>query len=112
MIVTIQNGLGAAERIARSIDPKNVVIGVAGGFGASVRGPGHVHHNGMELIRLGEMTGPVTPRLEKVAKVWNDAGFRVKAFDDIDQLVWEKFVCNVTYKIGRASGRERVCPYV
>ena len=97
MIVTIQNGLGAAERIARSIDPRNVVIGVAGGFGASVRGPGHVHHNGMELIRLGEMTGPVTPRLEKIAKVWNDAGFRVKAFDDIDQLVWEKFVCNVTY---------------
>src|SRR3546814_2015794 len=86
MIVTIQNGLGAAERIAQSIDPRNVVIGVAGGFGASVRGPGHVHHNGMELIRLGEMTGPVTPRLERVAEVWNDAGFRVRSEEHTSEL--------------------------
>src|SRR3546814_2583609 len=55
MIVTIQNGLGAAERIARSIDPKNVVIGVAGGFGASVRGPGHVHRS--EERRVGKECG-------------------------------------------------------
>ena len=35
-----------------------VVIGVAGGFGASIVGPGHVHHNGWELVRLGERNGP------------------------------------------------------
>ena len=29
--------------------------------------------------------------------MWRDAGFNVRCFDDIDQLVWEKFVCNVTY---------------
>ena len=29
--------------------------------------------------------------------MWRDAGFNVKCFDDINQLVWEKFVCNVTY---------------
>ena len=59
--------------------------------------PGHAHHNGMELLRLGEFEGGITERLERIAKVWRDAGFNVKCFEDINQLVWEKFVCNVTF---------------
>ena len=97
LVLTIQNGLGAAERICRYLPPGNVLLGVAGGFGASIRGPGHAHHNGMELIRLGELGGGITDRLERIGRVWRDAGFNVKCFDDIDQLVWEKFVCNVTF---------------
>ena len=97
LVLTIQNGLGAAERICRHLPPDNVLLGVAGGFGASIRGPGHAHHNGMELVRLGELGGGITERLERVGGVWRDAGFNVKCFDDINQLVWEKFVCNVTY---------------
>lgn len=96
-ILTIQNGLGAAERIIQYRDPDNILVGVAGGFGASMKGPGHVHHNGMELIRLGEMKGRVSERLEEIARIWRDAGFNVKTFDDIEQLVWEKFICNVTF---------------
>jgi 2-dehydropantoate 2-reductase len=48
-------------------------------------------------VRLGELAGPVTPRLEAVARAWRSAGFRVKTFDDIDQLVWEKLICNVCF---------------
>jgi 2-dehydropantoate 2-reductase len=51
----------------------------------------------MELVRLGEFGGPITPRLKKVEQLWNGAGFRVKVFDDIDQLVWEKLICNCAY---------------
>ena len=97
LVLTIQNGLGAAERICRHLPPDNVLLGVAGGFGASIRGPGHAHHNGMELVRLGELEGGITARLERVGDVWRGAGFNVRCFDDINQLVWEKFVCNVTY---------------
>ena len=50
----IQNGLGAADRIAEVIDTSQVMIGVVGGFGASIKQPGHAHHNGMQLVRLGE----------------------------------------------------------
>ena len=97
LVLTIQNGLGAAERICRHLPPDNVLLGVAGGFGASIRGPGHAHHNGMELIRLGELGGGITERLERIGHVWRDAGFNVRCFEDINQLVWEKFVCNVTF---------------
>ncbi len=97
LILTIQNGLGAGERIRRHLQVDNVLLGVAAGFGASMVAPGHVHHNGMALIRIGEMTGGLSERVESVAQAWRDAGFNVRAFADINQLIWEKFVCNVTF---------------
>jgi 2-dehydropantoate 2-reductase len=56
-----------------------------------------VHHNGWELIRLGERRGPATPRIERVAESWRAAGFRVQTFDDAGPLVWEKLVCNAAF---------------
>ncbi|MEM7252214.1 MAG: 2-dehydropantoate 2-reductase [Pseudomonadota bacterium] len=97
VILTIQNGLGAAERISQYRSPDNILIGVAGGFGAAMKGPGHAYHNGMQLIRIGEMNGGLTERVEEVASVWRDAGFNVKGYDDVHQLIWEKFICNVTF---------------
>ena len=97
LVLTIQNGLGSPDRVARILGRDRVAVGVAGGFGASVVAPGHVHHNGWELVRLGELAGPVTPRIERAAEVWRKAGFTVRTYDDIDQLVWEKLVCNVAF---------------
>jgi len=97
VILTIQNGLGAADRIAAAIPTEQVMIGVVGGFGASMKGPGHAHHNGMQLVRIGEMTGGESERLARVVKVWEDGGFTAKGYADIDQLIWEKFICNCTF---------------
>ncbi|WP_282610903.1 ketopantoate reductase family protein [Pelagibius sp. Alg239-R121] len=97
LVLTIQNGLGSGERIAEHLPVANVLLGVADGFGASMKGPGHVHHNAMNLIRIGEMQGGLSERLETVASIWRDAGFNVRAFADINQLIWEKFICNCTF---------------
>ena len=99
-VVTIQNGLGAAARITQHIPSDAVVVGVAQGFGAAMVGPGHSHQNGMKMLRLGELSNAHEPsgetaRLDKVATIWADAGFPVQTFGDIDQLIWEKFICNV-----------------
>ena len=96
-VLSIQNGLGGPDAAAEILGRERVMVGVVGGFGASMKGPGHAHHNGMELVRLGEFGGPITPRLKKVEQTWSGAGFRVKVFDDIDQLVWEKLICNCAY---------------
>jgi len=97
-VLSIQNGLGGPETAASVLGKDRVMVGVVGGFGASMRAPGHAHHNGMELVRLGEYGGMsgggITARLKQVEEVWASAGFRVKVFDDIDQLVWEKLICN------------------
>jgi 2-dehydropantoate 2-reductase len=95
LVLTIQNGLGAGERIAQYMPTDNVLLGVAEGFGASIKGPGHIHHNAMRQIRIGEMNGGMTDRLVWVESLWQAAGFKAAAFADIHQLVWEKFICNV-----------------
>lgn len=106
VVLSIQNGLGGPDTAARVLGRERVMVGVVGGFGASMRAPGHAHHNGWELVRLGELDGPVTPRLERVAELWRSGGFRVKCFDDIQQLVWEKLICNVCFS-GTCAVTER-----
>lgn len=97
LVITIQNGLGSAERVVEVLGGKQVAVGIVGGFGASMRGPGHVHHNGWELVHFGELQGAATPRLEHAAEIWRSAGFKVKTYDDIPRMVWEKFICNVCF---------------
>lgn len=96
-ILTIQNGLGSADKVAEVVGSKRVLMGVVGGFGASMKGPGHAHHNGMEFLRLGEMDGGMSARLETVKQAWEAGGFKVLTFDDIHKMVWEKLICNCTY---------------
>jgi 2-dehydropantoate 2-reductase len=96
-ILAIQNGLGSADIVADVVGSKRIMLGVVGGFGASMKGPGHAHHNGMEFLRLGEMDGGMTERLETVANAWRQGGFKVLTFDDIHKMIWEKLICNCTY---------------
>lgn len=96
MVLAIQNGLGSGARIANHISRKHILLGVAQAFGASMKGPGHAHHNGMDQMRIGEMTGGNTARLSSVVDMWQGAGFNTEGYEDINRVIWEKFVCNVT----------------
>ena len=96
IVMAFQNGLGAGERVARRIPEEHIVIGIAEGFGSSIPEPGHVHHEGMRLIRIGEMNGGLTDRVQQIAQSWHEAGFNVRAFADVTLMIWEKFLCNVT----------------
>lgn len=96
-VLTIQNGLGSTEQIAPYIALDKVLLGVAEGFGASMRGPGHAHHNAMKQIRLGEINGGLTPRLHHLETMFCQAGLAAAAYADLDRLIWEKFICNVTF---------------
>jgi 2-dehydropantoate 2-reductase len=57
----------------------------------------------MRLIRIGEMRGGLTDRVQEIERVWHNAGFNVRAFADIDQMIWEKFLCNVTLSAPTAA---------
>jgi 2-dehydropantoate 2-reductase len=103
VVMPFQNGLGAGERVARHIPESQIVIGIAEGFGSSIPEPGSVHHNGMRLIRIGEMGGGLTDRVQQIERMWQDAGFNVRAFADVDRMIWEKFLCNVTLSAPTAA---------
>ena len=97
VVQTIQNGLGSPEIAAPILGADNIAIGVVGGFGASIRAPGHAHHNGMEMIRFGAYAGLPKQLLQASAKIWESAGFKVALFDDVQRMVWEKLIMNVTF---------------
>ncbi len=40
MVLTIQNGIGSAQKVANILGSERVVLGVVGGFGASITAPG------------------------------------------------------------------------
>ena len=95
-VLTIQNGLGAGERMVPALPESQVFLGVAEGFGASMIGPGHATHTSMKQIRIGHVNGGASDGLNDLVKIWQQAGFQTSAYDDIEQLIWEKFLCNVT----------------
>jgi 2-dehydropantoate 2-reductase len=103
VVMPFQNGLLAGERVARRVPPDHIVIGIAEGFGSSIPEPGAVHHNGMRLVRIGEMAGGLSDRVRELERTWRDAGFNVRAFADVDRMIWEKFLCNVTLSAPTAA---------
>lgn len=97
IILTIQNGLGAAEKVADVAGEPHLAVGIAAAFGASMKGPGHAHHNGMETIKIGAYGSLAADRVEQISQVWRDAGFNVQAVDNVIAMQWEKLICNVAY---------------
>jgi 2-dehydropantoate 2-reductase len=54
-VLTIQNGLGSAETVARIVGDDRLAVGIASGFGAARVAPGHVRHNAMRAMRSGRI---------------------------------------------------------
>jgi 2-dehydropantoate 2-reductase len=96
-VLTIQNGLGAAEAVAGAVGGDRLIVGVAQGFGASLPEPGHAHHNDMKAIRMGAYGGLTADPVEQIAALWRGAGFDAAAVSDILAMQWEKLICNVAY---------------
>ena len=97
VVQTIQNGLGSPETAAAVLGGGRIAVGVVGGFGASIRAPGHAHHNGMEMIRFASYDALPRADLEASAGIWRSSGFQVALFDDVQQMVWEKLIMNVAF---------------
>ncbi|WP_423454741.1 ketopantoate reductase family protein [Ottowia sp. VDI28] len=97
IVLAIQNGLGSADAVASAVGANHLAVGIASGFGASVLAPGHVHHNAMQAVRMGAYGSLAPQAIEKVARVWREAGFDAEAVSDIQTMQWEKLICNVAY---------------
>ena len=96
-ILTIQNGLGSADIVANVFGNERLIVGVAQGFGASLREPGISHHNDMKAIRMGGYSQGNSVRLNSVVNVFQESGFDTQAVGNIEVVQWEKLICNVAY---------------
>ncbi|MCY1163372.1 MAG: 2-dehydropantoate 2-reductase [Pseudomonadota bacterium] len=97
VVLTIQNGLGSADTVAEIVGKERLVVGIAAAFGASLRGPGHAHHNSMNAVKMGAYADLAPARVEEVAALWRGAGFTADAVDNVAAMQWEKLICNVAF---------------
>jgi 2-dehydropantoate 2-reductase len=96
-VLAIQNGLGNVEILERALGGREFLVGTAGGFGASIRAPGQVHHNGWDRVNVAEAAGGPSARLARVVDVWRGAGFNAEAAADPGPMIWGKFICNLAF---------------
>jgi 2-dehydropantoate 2-reductase len=94
LVLTLQNGLGNADHIARDVDPRRVLAGTTS-YGATLLGPGKIRHAGIGLTTIG-MWRPGDPaRAEDVAACFSRAGIETEVVTDVRGIVWGKLLINV-----------------
>lgn len=95
-ILTLQNGLGNEDELARLFGAGRVIGGVA--FLCSNRGePGEVHHLAAGRIIIGEYAPCDHARLDALAATFIAAGVECHVTDDLMRARWEKLVWNIPF---------------
>ena len=89
LVVTLQNGLGSDETLAKIIGRKRVVRGVTT-IGATLLEPGHMHLGGEGKVIFEEH-----PRISPLIAMLRIANISAEAVKDIQPYVWEKLIINV-----------------
>jgi 2-dehydropantoate 2-reductase len=91
--LTLQNGIGNVESLVAALDAARVVAGVTMNSGALLEA-GRAAYTNAGLTSIGELDGRVTPRIEEVARMLNQAGIETKVVSDPMAEIWTKFVLN------------------
>ena len=88
LAVTLQNGLGNRETLARSLGSSRVALGMTT-TGATLLGPGRVREGGEGIISIErhQALGPVEEALRSAA-------FNINVVEDAQSLIWGKLVIN------------------
>jgi 2-dehydropantoate 2-reductase len=85
--ISMQNGIGGGERLARKVPHARVAVGVPG-LGGSLIAPGHVVQRVSAPSHLGWLDGPATADLVSIARSFTAAGFDTETVDDVVALQW------------------------
>ncbi|SMB98460.1 ketopantoate reductase [Thermanaeromonas toyohensis ToBE] len=94
VVLTLQNGVGNAEKIERIVGRDKVLVGSTS-FGANVMGPGKICHAGSGETYLGELDGSITERLRVIASIFDKADLKPVVTDNVVGVLWTKLLANV-----------------
>ncbi|MQY54502.1 MAG: 2-dehydropantoate 2-reductase [Methanosarcinales archaeon] len=90
VVISLQNGIGNEEIIARYVGEEHAMGGtVITGF--EILHPGEVEVTvSAATTKIGEFNNENTPRLRKIVAIFNEAGIPSDAVDNIRMHVWAK----------------------
>ena len=106
--MTLQNGLGNEEQLARLFPAKQIMGGLC--FVCLNRlEPGVIHHMDHGLVMVGEFQRWPEPRTHDIATMFRHAGIPCKVAANFAQAHWEKLVWNIPFNglgVAGAAGIE------
>lgn len=92
VVVPLQNGIDAAERIGAYVGREHLVGGVTW-LSAAIEAPGVIgQYSQFRRIVLGEFDGKMTARLKMIYETLQATGITVEMSDNILKVLWTKFV--------------------
>lgn len=94
MVLTLQNGLGNADILAKSLEPKMVITGTTS-YGSVVLGPGSIRHAGIGPTVIGPWAGGDVDKVKATAQVLTKGTIETEVKEDVKALVWNKLMVNV-----------------
>jgi 2-dehydropantoate 2-reductase len=91
-VLSLQNGVDAAERIGKAVGVEHVVGG-ATWLSSSVEAPGVIKQiSQFRRIVFGELAGGRSERIQFLLEVLNQTGIAVEISENIQKVLWTKFV--------------------
>ncbi len=91
-VLSVQNGVDAAERIGKVIGMEHMIAG-ATWISSAVEAPGVIKHmSDFRRVVIGELDGSRTPRVEAIYQAFRETGVTTELSDDILKVLWGKFV--------------------
>jgi len=102
-VLTLQNGLGNEDHLARTLPQRQILGGLC--FVCLNRlAPGVIRHMDHGRVVLGEFQRPAEPRTHEIAAAFRDAGVSCQVTDNLERAHWEKLVWNIPFNgLGVAS---------
>ncbi|HSK88917.1 MAG TPA: ketopantoate reductase family protein [Anaerolineales bacterium] len=92
VVMSLQNGVDAAERIGKVIGMEHVVGGVTW-LSSAVEEPGVIKQiSQFRRIVFGELGGGRSERIQSSYEVLNQTGITVEVSDDVQKVLWTKLV--------------------
>jgi 2-dehydropantoate 2-reductase len=96
-VVTLQNGLGHEEQLATWVGAERT-LGALCFIGMNRVGPGQLHgFHSPGSMTLGEFGRPAGNRTRAIAGLFQNAGVKCLAVDDLHAARWRKLVWNVPF---------------
>ena len=92
-VLSLQNGLGNVEELARKLGGDSIIAGTTT-EGAMTIGPGEVVHTGRGMTWVGEMNGKVSDRCLAIERAFRKAGFSTIISNNIKGVLWAKAIVN------------------
>jgi 2-dehydropantoate 2-reductase len=91
-VVFLGNGVEAPGQLAPVLGDEHVLGGMCR-ISAFIAGPGHIRHVGIEpFVAFGELDGRPSQRTEALRRAFERAGVAESVPDDIQAVIWQKFV--------------------